>query len=724
MTKSWCTPEYPSVVPEPRSWYHRAYGKRAQLTNCPSTDVKLEKILGLRPPKSSHPLVLYQEKNHSNPITIECINRCIKNDECLSFIVYYNVSSCFWLKSSTDGEQEAETEVDTDVDWFAKVCLTVKDPCKNLWTFERIPGAILIGNDTKKIGKPISRTECQQSCLNETEFSCKSAKFRIKKANYGPNAQTLGLCTLSNTDRHLMPNSYRVSSFYEEYFENQCGVDESKPDLSQFCAYEEYINSTLSHSDAYYESKTKEECEDLCEKSTQFHCRGYSLMKTKSRVDRFHCNLHSEDTKIHGPKLLDQIPGGTYFEKARCINISVQCSETYMTIKYNPETEFQGRIYMQGYSENPECFASGEGKGTMVTLKLQLLTKQCGIIKANGMGNRTLLAGTMVLQYNSLIQTQGDRLIKVGCIFGNESKILVGTGVTISSSLPSKGSVIVNSVTNGTTNPTVEMRVVDLNSHKEVSDTQIGQELQLVIEARVSEPMDIWASHLVAMTEKSDESIFLLDDRGCPTDLALFPGLEKIKTNNTVTLVGTFQAFKFASSSILRFSVIVQFCTEKCMPVDCGNGLRSFGRKKRDYVVHRLQTINGTAIVKMNRPVFQGTASVINQMPLEFVMVVRDPATKSDRLIYGENKILVAGYDYVNNEFCLDYSLVIGLIVTWVIVQILFVTCCIILVRKYKRHYEHECTRQSLEELHKNFGIGFSNLENRRVHWADNEEFT
>lgn len=43
-----------------------------------------------------------------------------------------------------------------------------------------------------------------------------------------------------------------------------------------------------------------------------------------------------------------------------------------------------------------------------------------------------------------------------------------------------------NTATNTTSNPTVEMRVLDLNTHEEVSDTQIGQELQLIIEAKIS----------------------------------------------------------------------------------------------------------------------------------------------------------------------------------------------------------------------------------------------
>ncbi|XP_019870370.2 uncharacterized protein LOC109598907 [Aethina tumida] len=692
----------------------------AQLMNCPTSDIKFEKILGLRPPPSSHPLALYQAANKTIPVTAECISRCHSNDECRSFVIYYNTSSCFWFKISSEGGQEIESVVDNDVAWFVKVCLTDPTNCKKLWTFERIPGSVLIGNDTKVIEKLVTRTDCEQHCLNETSFRCKSTKFRIKRSNYGPNAQTTGVCVLSDADRHLLPNSYRVSSFDEEYFENQCAEGDLQSNSSQFCAFEEYVNSSLAHNDVLYERKTKQECEDLCERTTSFNCRGYSTLKLNNR---FNCYLHSEDTKIHGPKLLTSNSQSTYYEKARCINITVNCSETYMTVRYNPETDFQGRIYMEGYSDHPECYASGQGKNTVVSLKLPLLTSQCGITKANGDLNRTLMAGTLVLQYNSLIQTQGDRLIKVGCIFGNESKILIGTGVTISSSIPNKGSVIVNTATNTTSNPTVEMRVLDLHTHEEVSDTQIGQELQLIIEAKISDGIDIWASHLVAMTEKSDESIFLLDDRGCPTNLNIFPALQKTRNNDTVTLTGTFQAFKFASSPIVRFSVIVQFCTEQCKPIDCGNNIESFGRKKREIVMHKIQTVNGTAIVRINRSQFESRSTVINQMPLEYVMVVRDLKSVSDKLVNGD-QTLIAGYDIANNAVCLDFSLVIGLIITWIIVQIIFVTCCIILVRRYKRYYEHECTTQSLEELHKNFGIGFSNLENKRVHWADHDDMT
>ncbi|KAJ8918619.1 hypothetical protein NQ315_013125 [Exocentrus adspersus] len=666
--------------------------------DCPSANIRFEKVLGLRPQNSSHPLLLYQLEKGTplRPITSECIAKCNSNDECKSFVLYYSIFECYWFHNDIRGVEEASNVIDDDAVWFRKLCFKNVNACDKLWVLERIPGATLIGNNTKVLPKPLTRIDCQQYCFNETDFQCRSVKFKITPGNYGPNSDINGVCTLSNADRHLLPNSYRVSGYDEEYFENQCfsqnNIQDKQDTKNDFCAYEEYDNVTLAHADVLFQRKNKDECQRLCEEFRNFICRGFSI------IGNGLCLLHSEDSKTHGPKLLREHAKSTYYERATCLNISVTCSETYMTINYDPEVDFFGKLYMQGFSDDPQCYRIGEGKFSLISLKLPLLSSKCGIIKATGNFNRTLLSGTMIIQYNSVIQTQADRIIKVGCIFNNDSKILIGTGVKISSSTPNQGSMLLNNSSYNTKSPYVEMRVVDLNTHEEISDSQIGQELELIIE----------------LNSKNN-------DRGCPTNLNIFPPLHKLVSENSRQLVANFQAFKFASSPIVRFSVIIQFCSVECPPINCGHNVISYGRRKREIVTHSIQTINGTTIVKINRSEFESRSGLGNELPLEYVMVVRDPKFVSDRLVFGDNKILVAGYDYTTNEVCLDYSLVIGLIITWVVIQICFVVGCVMLVKRYKRYYERECTKQSLEELHKNFGIGFSNLENRRVHWADND---
>ncbi|KAF5306123.1 hypothetical protein FQR65_LT07399 [Abscondita terminalis] len=681
----------------------------AQLINCPRNQLKFEKIIGLRPSDDINGYLLHKHENYE-PVTLDCLKKCLSNNNCFSFVIFYNISECYFYGVRIEGFEENDSVIDSNVAWFEKTCLN-EDVCNDkVWVFERVPGATLVGYNLDKLSGPVTRKECEQSCLYNS--SCRSVKFRIEDDE--STKDTLGSCVLSDTDRHLMPNSFRASGYDDEYIENQC----TNVTMSTFCAYEEYDNSILGHVDIKHYNKTHSMCEKICEETTVFNCRGYSLVPTVT-YGVYTCLIHSENTKIHGPKLLIPVDEGRFFEKARCLNISVTCSETHITVRYQPELYFNGKLYMSGYSENLECYVKGIGAQT-INLRIPLFGNRCGVREAKSPSylNRTLYSGTMIVQYNSLIQTQGDRLIKVGCIFSNDTKVVLGTGINFTNtSYPNKGTTVVNS---SSVHPTVEMRIVDFYTGKEVSDTQIGQELQLIIE--VTPPggsFDIWAGHLIAMTENGQDSILLLDDRGCPTNPTIFPGLTKIFSNETKKLVANFYAFKFSSSAVIRFSVIVQFCPGYCAQSKCANTVAPNNRNKREILA---EMINAT-VKELNKNQFDA-GDKISQMPLELVIVVRNPKISSNKLVQGEkNKIIIAGYDLQTNEVCIDFSLLIGIVVVWAGTQIILLVCGLLMIRKYKEHYRRENTNQSLEDLHKNFGLGFSNLENRRVHWADNGTF-
>lgn len=80
----------------------------------------------------------------------------------------------------------------------------------------------------------------------------------------------------------------------------------------------------LGHADDVHEETTKEECEHLCEKTEKFNCRGYTILPmeliNETSSMKFQCFVHSEDSKIHGPQLLKSHPNATYYERASCIN--------------------------------------------------------------------------------------------------------------------------------------------------------------------------------------------------------------------------------------------------------------------------------------------------------------------------------------------------------------------------------------------------------------------
>jgi len=74
------------------------------------------------------------------------------------------------------------------------------------------------------------------------------------------------------------------------------------------------------------------------------------------------------------------------------------------------------------------------------------------------------------------------------------------------------------------------------------------------------------AGHLVASSGDGRDSFLLLDWRGCPPDPSTFPALTP---KGSTVLSAIFKAFRFPSSPILKFSLILTICDGICQPVIC-----------------------------------------------------------------------------------------------------------------------------------------------------------
>lgn len=95
----------------------------------------------------------------------------------------------------------------------------------------------------------------------------------------------------------------------------------------EFCAYEEYENVTIAHVEQIHQKKSKSECQRLCDNTTSFNCRGYTIVPNENMVtvnqgvdDKYTCLIHSEDSKINGPSSFVDASGAKYYEVARCLN--------------------------------------------------------------------------------------------------------------------------------------------------------------------------------------------------------------------------------------------------------------------------------------------------------------------------------------------------------------------------------------------------------------------
>jgi len=132
------------------------------------------------------------------------------------------------------------------------------------------------------------------------------------------------------------------------------------------------------------------------------------------------------------------------------------------------------------------------------------------------------------------------------------------------------------------------MRILEVGRNvKQVSEVKLGDELELRIDVNhpysetyiimasikstrnytkiiVLDSTQLRAGHLIASSGDGLDSLLLLDWRGCPPEPSTFPVLNLTPPNS---MVARFKAFRFPSSPVLRFSLMMMFCDQLCKPV-------------------------------------------------------------------------------------------------------------------------------------------------------------
>lgn len=144
----------------------------------------------------------------------------------------------------------------------------------------------------------------------------------------------------------------------------------------------------------------------------------------------------------------------------------------------------------------------------------------------------------------------------------------------------------------GSSNQVAKMRILGVGRNiKQVSEVKLGDELELRIDVNhpyskknvdnsiyfhnyqvlitciyniFLDATNLRAGHLVASSGDGLDSLLLLDWRGCPPEPSTFPILNLTPPNS---MTARFKAFRFPSSPVLRFSLMMMFCDQPCKPV-------------------------------------------------------------------------------------------------------------------------------------------------------------
>ncbi|UXI17490.1 hypothetical protein NH340_JMT03433 [Sarcoptes scabiei] len=524
------------------------------------------------------------------PVTAECNNRCRAGAKCRSFLLSYDKHQCFGFDYESLNRGISIVSTTDKTSYFEKICLSTA-PCEKAWTFERVMGKELNGFDNRVLSGVASRLRCQELCLKERSFVCRSGEYDY----------ALQLCRLSSEDRRSQPSSFQTAaSSSVDYFENQCAANQqaalqnqqqqqqqqqngqgqstaiSSSPMSVGCDFERYENLDIRRADLIRTAFSIDQCRSLCEATRAFVCRSFTYASATSQ-----CWLNSDDilAVANGLNGLESHAGATYFQRGHCLDLQLFCGHDSMTVSLNTLNPFNGRLYAK---ENPiDCESMGRSEtSTLLTMPFNSRSG-CGVREEDGK-----YTSMVVIQHHPLIQRKGDRMVHVACHFETTNRTISNTYSVLVEMPPVAETSIVNATA---PSPNIRLRITDKEG-KDITGARLGDELYLRIEMDDDEVFGIFARELIAKSgNNKNESIMLIDSDGCPTDPNIFPSLER--SPNSKGLISKFDAFKFADDVVVRFQVNVQFCLQECLPVNCDNSRhvdsdllknsQSWGRRRR-----------------------------------------------------------------------------------------------------------------------------------------------
>jgi len=261
-----------------------------------------------------------QLSSNTPGITQECAQLCVdQGADCPSFSIDYNGQRCFVLDRNTQGRGDDLMPRDGS-NYFEKICLRgeVSKCLDKAWSFERVPGRRLAGFDEKIINQVPNRRDCEELCLQETSFRCRSADY---------NVITLS-CAISAETRRTQPDSYIEDKDYE-YLENACIDTEELT-----CPYQRTDNAYPRYLDTIV-SRVSDEiaCEKQCTFHQAFVCRSFAFYTSASQ-----CFLSGDDKYSAEEGALQTRPGTDYFQRS-CENVFSSSSASNNLNNFIPDTD-------------------------------------------------------------------------------------------------------------------------------------------------------------------------------------------------------------------------------------------------------------------------------------------------------------------------------------------------------------------------------------------------
>lgn len=281
-------------------------------------------------------------------ITEHCRHSCdLGYLNCPAFTIDYKNNRCQRLDRNSQGRHH-ELVARDGFAYYEKICLRVPEimsMCQDkYWIFERIIGYELAPRLYDKSLKFVqSRRDCEEYCLEEKQFQCRSALYNDETSD----------CKLSRYDRRLALQEggyYRNFNVRISYLENQCVRDhkidrkcyyEQARDEPSYPTYTERIemahlmpttSSTETESNRLNTTVPQRfgpsYCEQLCNDNAKFECHSFGYYASTAQ-----CFLSGDDSSSAGELAATPSTGFTYYEKkCRLGNLSMPARTNFTNL--------------------------------------------------------------------------------------------------------------------------------------------------------------------------------------------------------------------------------------------------------------------------------------------------------------------------------------------------------------------------------------------------------
>lgn len=307
-------------------------------------------------------------------ITNNCRHSCdLAYLNCPAFTIDYKNNRCQRLDRNSQGRHH-ELVAQDGFAYFEKICLRVPaimSMCQDkYWIFERVIGYELAPRFYEKSLKFVqSRRDCEEYCLEEKQFQCRSALYNDENSE----------CKLSKIDRRLAAQDggyYKNFNARISYLENQCVRDHSLDkelqcsyekvrDESVYPTYTEHIEVAQSTSLANLETESTRIstssastrqgsafCEQLCNDNSRFECHSFGYYASTSQ-----CFLSGDDSISAGDLAMTPSTGFVYYEKRCRQRISMTAGNQTFSYDTPKSTTTEDYSHSNDHSLNPYLIA-------------------------------------------------------------------------------------------------------------------------------------------------------------------------------------------------------------------------------------------------------------------------------------------------------------------------------------------------------------------------------